>query len=103
MTNDEKIDGMDAIIEDLIEWELLSMDMDALESFYLHTKKEQYKNNPEDLEDMLEYRKQYEDTEVVLYWDTDKKDVQPVTTRKPSWDVSKASIEFKNPNLDIEE
>ena len=52
MTSDEKIDGLDAIIEDLIEWELSSMNMDALESFYLHTKKEQYKNNPEDLEEI---------------------------------------------------
>jgi hypothetical protein len=102
MTNDEKIDGLDAIIEDLIEWELDGMGIDELASHYFNTKKELYKDNPEDLEDMLEYRKQYEDTEVVLYWDTDKKDVQPVTTRKPSWDVSKAPIEFKNPNLDIE-
>ena len=85
MTNDEKIDGLDAIIEDLIEWELEDMGVEELASFYFNTKKELYKDNPEDLEDMLEYRKQYEDTEVVLYWDTDKKDVQPITTRKPSW------------------
>ena len=38
MTNDEKIDGLDAIIEDLIEWEL---------------------------EDMLAYREQYKATEIV--------------------------------------
>lgn len=85
MTNDEKIDGLDAIIEDLIEWELTDMGIEELTSYYFNSKKEQYNENPEDLEDMLEYRKQYEDTEVVLYWDTDKKDVQPITTRKPSW------------------
>ena len=85
MTYDEKVDGLDAIIEDLIEWELEDMDKEELASRYFTTKKEYYMNNPEALEDMLEYRKQYEDTEVVLYWDTDKKDVQPITTRKPSW------------------
>ena len=30
-------------------------------------------------------RKEIEDTDTVLYWDTDKKEVRPVTTRKPSW------------------
>jgi len=91
MTNDEKIDGMDAIIEDLIEWELEDMDKEELASRYFTTKKEHYKNNPEDLEDMLEFRKQYEDTEIVLESGIDV-----------SWDISKAPIEFKNPNLDIE-
>ena len=113
MTNDERIQDTlehcrkiaekNRLIENLIEWELDGMGIDELASHYFNTKKELYKDNPRDLEDMLEYRKQYEDTEVVLYWDTDKKDVQPVTTRKPSWDISKAPIEFKNPNLDIEE
>ena len=66
MTNDEKVDGLDAIIEDLIEWELEDMDKEELASRYFTTKKEYYMNNPEALEDMLEYRKQYEDTEIVL-------------------------------------
>ena len=66
MTNDEKTDGLDAIIEDLIEWELEDMDKEELASRYFTTKKEYYKNNPEALEDMLEYRKQYEDTEIEL-------------------------------------
>ena len=58
MTYDEKVDGLDAIIEDLIEWELLGMDMDALESYFLLSMKEFYKDNPEDLEDMLVYREE---------------------------------------------
>ena len=66
MTYDEKVDGLDAIIEDLIEWELEDMDKEELASRYFTTKKEYYMNNPEALEDMLEYRKQYEDTEIVL-------------------------------------
>mgnify|MGYP003656867395 CR=1 FL=1 len=58
MTYDEKVDGLDAIIEDLVEWELGSMNMDALESYFLHSMKEFYKDNPEDLEDMLVYREE---------------------------------------------
>ena len=66
MTNDEKIDGLDAIIEDLIEWELEDMGMEDLISYYFNSKKEEYNENPEDLEDMLAYREQYKDTEIVL-------------------------------------
>ena len=66
MTNDEKTDGLDAIIEDLIEWELEDMDKEELASRYFTTKKEYYMNNLEALEDMLGYIKQYEDTEIVL-------------------------------------
>jgi len=91
MTNDEKIDGLDAIIEDLLEWELETMNKEELASRYFNTKREHYKNNLKDLEDMLEYRKEYEDTEIVLESGIDV-----------SWDISKAPIEFKNPNLDIE-
>ena len=65
MTNDEKIDGLDAIIEDLIEWELEDMGMEALISYYFNSKKEEYNENPEDLEDMLAYRAQYKATEIV--------------------------------------
>ena len=103
MTYDEKIDGMDAIIEDLIEWELEDMDKEELASRYFTTKKEHYKNNPEDLEDMLEYRKQYEDTEIVL--DEEARELARQQDNDisidVSWDISKAPIEFKNPKLDI--
>ena len=66
MTSDEKIDGMDAIIEDLIEWELSEYDYEGLKEYFFNTKKEKYKNWPQDLEDMLEYREQYNKTEIVL-------------------------------------
>ena len=59
MTNDE-------IIADLIEWELSEYNYEGLKEYFFNTKKETYKNWPQDLEDMLEYRKQYEDTEIVL-------------------------------------
>ena len=54
------------IIDDLIEWELESMGIEDLTSYYYNTKKEAYNNWPQDLEDMLEYRKQYTDTEIVM-------------------------------------
>ena len=37
MTNDEKIDGMDAIIEDLIEWELSEYDYEGLKEYFFNT------------------------------------------------------------------
>ena len=72
MTNDEKIDGMDAIIEDLIEWELSEYDYEGLKEYFFNIKKEQYNNWPQDLEDMLEYREAYKDTEIVLEGDQDE-------------------------------
>ena len=66
MTNDEKADGLDAIIEDLIEWELEDMDYKALQEFFYNNMRDFYQDNPNTLQLMLEYRKQYEDTEIVL-------------------------------------
>jgi hypothetical protein len=71
MTNEEKIqDTLDLcrrianknrLIESLIEWELDSLGADELTEFFFNARVEQYKNNPKDLEDMLAYRKRYED------------------------------------------
>ena len=66
VTPDEKIDGLDAIIEDLVEWELEGMNMDALANHYLHTQKKYYHDNPTELEDMLKYRKDIDDWDVVI-------------------------------------
>jgi|TARA_B110000263_G_scaffold233153_1_gene229778 hypothetical protein len=66
MTSDEKIDGLDAIIEDLVEWELSSMDYKSLQDYYFEDKKEHYYDNPESLENMLKYREEYNKTEIVL-------------------------------------
>lgn len=85
MTNDEKADGLDAIIQDLVEWELKQESQSDLENFFFTKMVFYYTDNPKALDDMLKYRKEIEDTDTVLYWDTDKKDVQPITTRKPSW------------------
>lgn len=65
MTNDEKIDGLDAIIEDLIEWELSSMDYKSLQDFFYEEKREYYFSYPDALENMLAYREEYKDTEIV--------------------------------------
>ena len=64
MTNDE-------IIADLIEWELSEYNYEGLKEYFFNTKKETNKNWPQDLEDMLEYRKQYINTEIVLGDDND--------------------------------
>ena len=85
MTQDEKIDGLDAIIQDLAEWELSTMDYTSLQEYYVDAKIEYYHSNPEGLQDMLQYKKECTDPDTVFYWDVDKKDVQPITTRKPSW------------------
>ena len=66
MTYDEKIDGLDAIIQDLVEWELSNMDFTSLEDFFIEEKREYYLEYPDALENMLKYREEYKDTETVL-------------------------------------
>ena len=110
MTNDERIQSqtianknrLEEAILNLAEWELVSMDYTSLQEFFVNNMMDYYRDNPKALNDMLEYQKECTDTDTVFYWDVDKKDVLPVTTRNPSWDIGKAPIEFKNPNLDIE-
>ena len=58
MTNDEKTDGMEAILEDLIEWELSSMSLDDLQSYFRNEQRDFYLNYPSAFEDMLEYREE---------------------------------------------
>jgi hypothetical protein len=52
--------------KELVEWELTSMNYSALQEFFVNTKTEFYLNYRPALEDMLEYKKQYENTEIVL-------------------------------------
>ena len=79
------VSAMDEEVEELVGWELSTMDYTSLQEFFVNNMTDYYRDNPKALNDMLDYKKGIEDTEVVLYWDTDKKDVQPITTRKPSW------------------
>ena len=74
MTYDEKIDGLDAIIQDLAEWELSTMDYTSLEDYFYEAKVEYYHNNPDGLKDMLQYKKELTDTEIVFQWDVQKND-----------------------------
>ena len=79
MTNDERIQDTlehcrkiaekNRLIENLIEWELKSYDYDGLKEYFFNTQRDYYLNYRPVLEDMLEYRKQYEDTEIVLRQD----------------------------------
>jgi hypothetical protein len=84
MTNDERIQDTlehcrkirekDRIIHDLAEWELASMDYPSLQEYYIDAKIEYYHNNPEGLQDMLQYMKECTDPDTVFNWDVEKKD-----------------------------
>ena len=80
--NEERLE--EAIL-DLAEWELTSMDYTSLQEYYIEAKIEYYHNNPEGFQDMLQYKKECTDPDTVFYWDVDKKNVQPITTRQPTW------------------
>jgi len=54
MTADEKIDGLYAIIEDLVEWELNTMNYTSLQDYFYEAKVEYYLNNSDGLKDMLQ-------------------------------------------------
>jgi hypothetical protein len=72
MTADEKIDGLDAIIQDLVEWELSTMDYTSLQDYYFEAKVEFYLDFPDSLNDMLQYKKECTDPDTVFYWDVEK-------------------------------
>ena len=59
MTNDEKTDGIEAILEDLIEWELSSMSLDDLQSYFRNEQRDFYLNYPSAFEDMLVEKEEY--------------------------------------------
>ena len=88
MTNEEKIQSqlagmleiasknrLEETILNLVEWELATMDYESLQEYYIDAKIEYYHNNPEGLQDMLEYKKECTDPDTVFYWDVEKKDV----------------------------
>jgi len=72
MTADEKIDGLYAIIEDLVEWELNTMNYTSLQDYFYEAKVEYYLNNSDGLKDMLQYKKECTDPSVDFYWDVEK-------------------------------
>ena len=53
-------------VKELVEWELASMDYDSLQKFFVNNMTDFYINYKPALEDMLEHKKQYESTEIVL-------------------------------------
>jgi len=69
--NEERLE--EAIL-DLAEWELTSMDYTSLQEYYVEAKIEYYHNNPEGLQDMLQYMKECTDPDTVFNWDVEKKD-----------------------------
>ena len=87
MTNDEKIQSqlagmleiasknrLEETILNLAEWELTVMDYTSLQEYYVEAKIEYYHNNPEGLQDMLQYMKECTDPDTVFNWDVEKKD-----------------------------
>ena len=82
MTNDERTESqtianknrLEETILDLAEWELVSMDYTSLQEYYIDAKIEYYHNNPEGLQDMLQYMKECTDPDTVFNWDVEKKD-----------------------------
>ena len=69
MTRKEELD---AIIHDLVEWELVTMDATSLENYFYEAKVEYYHNNPDGLKDMLQYKKECIDPSIDFYWDVEK-------------------------------
>ena len=59
MTNDEKTDGIEAILEDLIEWELSHMSLADLQSYFRNEQRDFYLNYPSTFEDMLVEKEEY--------------------------------------------
>ena len=53
-------------MEELVEWELSSMDYPALEDFFIGTMIDFYVANPKAFRDMKAYRDEYLDTEIVV-------------------------------------
>jgi hypothetical protein len=86
MTNDERIQDTlehcrkiaekNRLLENLVEWELLTMDDTSLQEFFVNNMTNFYKDNPKALGDMLEYMKECTDPDTVFYWDIEKKDEQ---------------------------
>ena len=59
MTNDEKTDGIEAILEDLIEWELSNMSLADLQTYFRNEQRDFYLNYPSTFEDMLVEKEEY--------------------------------------------
>ena len=74
MTADEKIDGLEETIQNLVEWELSTMDYPSLEDYFYEAKIEYYHDNPDGLNDMLQYMKECTDPSIDFYWDVENKD-----------------------------
>jgi hypothetical protein len=61
---DNEILKLNEQIEYLVEWELDAMDYTSLQDYFYEAKIEYYHNNPNGLQDMLQYRKELMDTEI---------------------------------------
>lgn len=70
MLNHRNVGSLD--IEELVEWELLSMDYKALEEYFIQHRYDFYTKNLADFKDMQRYMNSYKDTEVVIKVDSNE-------------------------------
>jgi len=69
----KELDTEEKEMQELIEWELTTMDYTSLQDYFYEAKVEYYHNNPDGLKDMLKYKKECTDPSVDFYWDVEKK------------------------------
>jgi len=61
-------------IQELVEWELTTMDYQSLQDYFYEEKVEYYIINPDSFSDMKAYMKECTDPSVAFYWDVEKKE-----------------------------
>ena len=59
-------------MQDLVEWELSTMDYTSLQDYFYEAKMEFYTDHPDSYKDMQQYMKECTDPSVDFYWDVEK-------------------------------
>jgi len=67
------VSAMDEEVEDLVGWELSTMDYASLQDFFYEEKRMFYLEHPDAFEDMKIYMQECIDPSVVFYHDVEKK------------------------------
>jgi len=61
-------------IQELVEWELTTMDYQSLQDYFYEEKVEYYIINPDSFNDMKIYMKECIDPSIIFYHDVEKKE-----------------------------
>ena len=59
-------------MQDLVEWELSTMDYTSLQDYFYEAKMEFYTDHPDSYKDMQQYMKECIDPSIDFYWDVEK-------------------------------